>query len=78
MGRGAEVGGSAEWEVGGSVAVEGCVVVEVGVVVDGKGEDEVNKASMATVTKSGVQDSNDSLVFRWRKCLGVYFIYFIG
>ena len=38
--RGDEVGGSAEWEVGGSVAVEGCVVVEVGVVVDGKGEEE--------------------------------------
>ena len=36
MGRGDEVGGSAEWEVGGSVAVEGRVVVEVGVVVDGE------------------------------------------
>ena len=49
VGRGAEVGGSAEWEVGGSVAVEGCVVVEVGVVVDGRGEEEVSRCDETVV-----------------------------
>ena len=49
VGRGAGVGGSAEWEVGGSVAVEGCVVVEVGVVVDGRGEEEVSRCDETVV-----------------------------
>ena len=37
-------------------------------------EGEVNEAymaGMATVTKSGIQDSIDGLVFMWRKCLEV-------
>ena len=53
VGRGAEVGGSAEWEVGGSVAVEGCVVVELGAVVDGRVGEEVGRCD-GTVVVGGM------------------------
>ena len=49
VGRGAGVGGSAEWEVGGSVAVEGCVTVELGAVVDGRVGEEAGRSDETVV-----------------------------
>ena len=49
VGHGAGVGGSTEWEIGGSVVVQGRVVVELGAVVDGRVGEEAGRSDETVV-----------------------------